>query len=247
MPLTPARTLSIPCRYAVRFDGVDDYVLISDSPSLNPTSQVTIQAWVYPRNPSSSATQEFVAKGSSLTSQRQYYLRPQKNTGLLELAIIDNTGTAYSIFSPSALSACVWQFVGGVYDGAYLRADINGVEVASRSIGAKTLNVTSYALAIGRLGAVNAEYFYGDVAEVLIYSRALSLSERRWNYENPLNPIRDGLVLLLVADPINISGGGWLDLSGKNNNGTIFGARLDYLFKTPVRTLPAVRSMPVAR
>ena len=33
---------------ALRFDGVDDYVDIPDSPSLSPTEQMSIVAWIYP-------------------------------------------------------------------------------------------------------------------------------------------------------------------------------------------------------
>jgi hypothetical protein len=76
---------------------------------------------------------------------------------------------------------------------------------------------------------------------VLIYSRPLSDSEITWNYSNPDNPIRNGLVLWLQAHPDNIrdiDGDGvleWLDLSGYGNHGKIYGATLVKLIRDPVR------------
>jgi hypothetical protein len=89
--------------------------------------------------------------------------------------------------------------------------------------------------------------------QLLIYSRALSDSEILWNYQHPDSPVRDGLVLWLQADPAyirDIDGDGvpeWVDLSGNNNNGKIYGARLVQLIKPPARTLSPARALPVAR
>jgi hypothetical protein len=89
--------------------------------------------------------------------------------------------------------------------------------------------------------------------QLLIYTRALTDSEITWNYNNPDNPVRSGLVVWLQAHPDNIrdiDGDGvpeWLDLSGFSNHGKIYGARLVELIKTPARTLTATRTLPVAR
>jgi hypothetical protein len=91
------------------------------------------------------------------------------------------------------------------------------------------------------------------VSQFQFYSRPLSDQEIQWNYINPDNPVRNGLVLWLKADPAyvkDIDGDGlleWLDLSGFNNHGKIYGARLVELIRTPARTLPVARALPVAR
>jgi hypothetical protein len=75
----------------------------------------------------------------------------------------------------------------------------------------------------------------------MIYSRILSETEISWNYVNPDNPIRNGLVLWLRAHPDyikDIDGDGvleWIDLSGFNNHGKIYGATLVKLIRDPVR------------
>jgi hypothetical protein len=44
MPLTPNRVLITPFRYAMYFDGVDDYVDCGNNPSLNTTTEATVEA-----------------------------------------------------------------------------------------------------------------------------------------------------------------------------------------------------------
>jgi len=90
-------------------------------------------------------------------------------------------------------------------------------------------------------------------ANILIYSRALSDSEVQWNYQYPDNPVRNGLVLWLQAHPDyvkDIDGDGrleWLDLSGFNNHGKIYGAQLVQLVKTPARALTPARVLKPMR
>jgi len=85
------------------------------------------------------------------------------------------------------------------------------------------------------------------------YSRALSDSEIRQNYSCPENPVRDGLVLWLHAGPAyvkDIDNDGvleWIDLSGYNNHGKIYGATLVQLIKSASRVVQAQRVLPVVR
>jgi hypothetical protein len=96
-------------------------------------------------------------------------------------------------------------------------------------------------------------YFNGYIAQVLLYSRPFSYSEILWNYQYPDNPVRNGLVLWLQADPNNIKdidGDGileWIDLSGFGNHGKIYGAQLVQLIKTPSRLLSSQRVLSVVR
>jgi len=87
----------------------------------------------------------------------------------------------------------------------------------------------------------------GLISEVYIYSKALSAEEIFWNYDNPSNPVRNGLVLWLQAHPDNVKdvdGDGrleWIDLSGFGNHGKVYGATLIEVIKSPVRVLSPAR------
>jgi len=91
--------------------------------------------------------------------------------------------------------------------------------------------------------------------QLLIYKdKALSDSEVEWNYKYPDNPIRDKLFVWLRADPNNIrdiDGDGvleWIDLSGYNNHGKIYGgAQLVQPVKSAIRILPKARILKVLR
>jgi len=39
-------TVSVSMGYALDFDGVEDYVMIANDPSLNMTTQITVEAWI---------------------------------------------------------------------------------------------------------------------------------------------------------------------------------------------------------
>jgi len=89
--------------------------------------------------------------------------------------------------------------------------------------------------------------------QLLVYSRVLSDSEIAWNYRNPDNPVRNGLIVWLQADPqyiMDIDGDGvleWVDLSGSGNHGKIYGARLVELIRAPMRLLTTSGVVGVAR
>jgi hypothetical protein len=95
--------------------------------------------------------------------------------------------------------------------------------------------------------------FQGYISQILVYSRVLSGSEISWNYLYPDNPVKNGLVLWLQADPAyikDIDNDGileWIDLSGYGNHGKIYGAQLVQLVKTPARTLTPARILTPAR
>jgi len=128
----------------------------------------------------------------------------------------------------------------------YLNASLKG----SVSIGV-TVKPTSSPMYVGR-GAYD-EFFYGYISQALLYTRSLSDSEIQHNYQYPDNPVKNGLVLWLQADPQyikDIDGDGileWIDLSGFNNHGKIYGAQLVQLVKTPARVLTPARALSPVR
>jgi hypothetical protein len=138
-----------------------------------------------------------------------------------------------------------------VLNGSWLGGYLNGVLRVSRSdvppTGGNTVDLYIGSTIWRTLNIL------GYIAQVLIYSRTLSSSEILWNYSNPDNPVRNGLVLWLQADPNyvkDIDGDGvleWVDLSGNNNHGKIYGARLVQLIKSPTRTLSPARILSPAR
>jgi hypothetical protein len=229
------------------FDGVDDYVLVPHSPSLMPPN-VSANVWFAPL----SLADDFIrllekggwAVGGGCSLEINPGFRPVVRFNVWY------GSTAYTLDSTTRLSTGTWFHVAGVFNGVGMRLYVNlGLEGSSGA----SISANTWGLYIGRRAVNPGDFFSGYMAQILIYSRALSDSEILFNYSNPDNPVRNGLVLWLQAHPDyikDIDGDGileWIDLSGFNNHGKIYGARLVELIRAPVRTLTVARTVPVAR
>ena len=240
MPLSPRRTLK-QFKYAMYFDGVDDYVKVANNPSLNP-SQGT---WII-RNllrPSDGRFRAIAGKYDYDSSLGKYtgwdfYIDPG-NVYIFffrypQYININDNSPQFNVFSFYALAN----------NGSESRLYRNGALIATASM--QFPSPTPWDIYIGtrRPGDLQG---YHMIAQFLFYSRALSDSEILWNYQYPDNPVRNGLVLWLQADPRyikDIDNDGvleWIDLSGFNNHGKIYGAQLVQLVKTPSRVLKPAR------
>jgi hypothetical protein len=246
MPLSPARVFRT-FRYAMFFDGVDDYVRV---PSYGDPTVFTVEAWFY--------TDRIAHQ--SVASKNEYAWRfgfPYV-AGSLGFRGVNSDGTLWVMGVDPAPYINRWVHAAGVADVgiAKLYADASLVRSTSWK---NSFYLTGRPLYIGVLESGTSPpfslitYFKGYISQIIIYSRALSDLEIQWNYSNPDNPIRNGLILWLRAHPDNIrdiDGDGlleWLDLSGYGNHGKIYGARLVELIRTPARTLTVARTVPVVR
>ena len=246
MPLSPSRISRI-FRYAMYFDGVDDYVQINDNPSLNPSSEISIML-VFA------------------------ILRTDRDLPIVDKRAVNDWPKAYNVYW-EYLYKCISFQINGVwfrssqftsintfvhYSASYSQSQgvvkiyLNGSLDKQYSYNSNIIT-TTYPLWIGDVYPGFPRKFNGYIAQVLIYSRALSDSEIRWNYQYPDNPVRNSLVLWLKADPQyvkDIDGDGileWIDLSGYNNHGKIYGAQLVQLVKSAIRILPKARILKVLR
>ena len=110
------------------------------------------------------------------------------------------------------------------YDGAAVRIYRNGIfEDSQATTGSAVFNV---GLQLGRFGADPTGYaFSGDIANFLMYTRALSAAEVAQNYESQKARfanyiVTSGLVLNLDAgNPYSYAGAGttWIDVSGASS------------------------------
>ncbi|HQF29002.1 MAG TPA: LamG domain-containing protein, partial [Bacteroidia bacterium] len=119
---------AIGTNFGLNFDGLDDKVIINDSPSLNPTSAITVEAWI-----NASAWRNSIADGSIIAKDvdapnRGYVLRCGNN-GSVEFMISDN-GSWKSAASASVMLTNRWYHIAGVYDGSNVMLYINGELIA---------------------------------------------------------------------------------------------------------------------
>jgi chitodextrinase len=155
---------------ALSFDGVNDRVFVASSSSLNVTTALTVEAWVFPT----------AAQGGWRTVVQKevdaYLLHASSNAGALRPAAGGTYAGAVSSFSaPSAIAVNAWTHLAQTYDGSIVRMYINGVQVASAAHSG-ALETNNNPLSIGGTAAYG-EYFLGRIDDVRIYSRVLSAAE----------------------------------------------------------------------
>jgi len=170
---------------ALSFNGSSSRVVINDSPSLDLSSGMTLEAWV---SPTSTPTfwQDVIYKQSDI-----YFLEAGSSVSKHPPAV----GATFSLHGDqfmagvSGLAAKTWTHLAATYDGATLLLYVNGVQVASRAV-SDSLTTSTSPLQIGG-DALYGQYFKGIIDEVRIYNRALAPSEIQNDMTTPVSQIAD--------------------------------------------------------
>ena len=155
---------------ALSFNGSSARVNILDSPSLDLTAAMTLEAWVYPTTLSGWRTVILKETSGGLA----YSLYAHDNAPR-PAAYVNLGGGDISALGIQALPLNTWTHLAASYDGSMLRIFVNGTQVGSRSVGG-SITVSTGALRIGG-NAPWGEYFAGRIDEVRIYDRTLTQAE----------------------------------------------------------------------
>lgn len=185
---------------AVRFAGSDD-LLKTAGLVVTTTSQFTIYAYAKPSSVTPPQTLFWQGDGSSTGGYGAYF---SGNSNL-------KTGWGSSsgeVASTNPATAGNWSLIESRYDSSTHKMWINGT--LSGSVSKTNSNFTTGYFTLGNYGPTPTQGFIGDVAEVLVYGRALSDAERasvqsylKTKYGKPTAQISTtptvGLVPLAVA------------------------------------------------
>ena len=163
---------------SISLNGDGDYAWVPDNVSLNPQSEITVEAWVWSDNYDRGQWQEFVMKGGNDPgTPRQYYIRPRIGEGRVQFIVHNTNNDDISVSSDNPLTNGAWYHVAGTYDQQTLRLYINGVLLNEDDAGSFTIQTSKGILAFGRLGDIGAEYFDGNIDEVRIWEVARTQSQ----------------------------------------------------------------------
>jgi len=165
------------------FDGAHAEVDIPNAPSLEPSSAITVSAYVKASG-SPGNWKYIIAKGALNCIAASYGLYTGANGGLV-FYVSQNDAVSYSL-SPDAGTGLWdgnWHFVVGTYDGSAVHLYVNGVEVGSGTPASGPIGYglpTSSDLFIGHYdGACPAggDNFAGSIDEPTVWNRALTSSQ----------------------------------------------------------------------
>ena len=204
---------------ALEFDGLDDYVSIPNSPTLNPADEITISAWVNPGVIPQAGWNKIIAKPytNSAYPWQQYALTLHDNKFVFEL---NTEGTKDVIASTETVEPNTWYHVTGTYDGSEMRIYVNAaLKGTLQKSGAIAAYPTDVHIGAGIYSDAETEYITGTIDEVKIYSRALSAEEIKTDYEDGssnLPPVADpkGPYTGTEGIPITFDGSGSYDPDG---------------------------------
>jgi hypothetical protein len=155
---------------ALDFDGVDDIVTVPETPALDLTTGMTIEAWVRPGIISKTSAILF----NAAPNDSDYAIYAQDTDGAFG-AWVTTTETTRGATTRRFPAPDQWTHLAATYDGSWLRFYVNGAEASSVSVGGPLL--TSHgSFTIGG-DEPFGEFFRGLVDEVRVYSLPLTESE----------------------------------------------------------------------
>jgi hypothetical protein len=150
----------------IQLNGSNQYVTVANSSDLNPTSAITLSAWINATD--WNGNRRIIQKGNT---DDQYRLTAE--SGVLKFDV-----HGVGVITAALPSTGVWHLIIGTYDGTTMKLYVDGVVVASAAA-TGSIAVTSDPLDVGNKNGsvVGSDTFHGDLDDVRIYDRAISASE----------------------------------------------------------------------
>ncbi|HIK02205.1 TPA: hypothetical protein H1008_03800 [archaeon] len=166
-----------------KFDGVDDFINISDSNSLDITQNISISFWLNITALPASYSTIILGKANTSTHWAGPYWfelygtsNPSGKTLSFWIANASDQGSSINHVNSASLS---YQHIVGTYDGKTMRLFVNGTQVSSKAISA-TLKTNAHPFYIGKgYGGSSYGGNYSDVVvdELTVYDRTLTAQQ----------------------------------------------------------------------
>ncbi len=201
-------------RLALEFDGVDDYVSIADSASLQMTSTMTMEAWVNP-DVSGNAVQIILNK------EGEYEMAIFAD-GSLNFAFAE--GGVWSWHDTGVdIARHTWTHIAISYDTGVVTTYINGAFVDSQTLTASVIDDVYPAMNElrigGRTNSPAGQYFEGQIADVRVWNVARSQAEISAAMNTQLTGSDAGLAGYWMLD--DKTGTTAVDMTANVNHGTL--------------------------
>jgi len=167
---------------ALSFDGVNDWVTVADSNSLDLTTSMTLMAWVNPAAVAGSWRTVLFKEGGPGQVDYSLYAGDDTTKPLGQVYI----GGEQNAAGTATLPLATWTHLAATYDGSTLRLYVNGTQVGSKAIDGQ-ITPTTGVLRIGGNG-IWSEWFMGSIDEIRVYNRTLTQGDIQTDMNAALTP-----------------------------------------------------------
>lgn len=156
---------------SIMFDGVNDYIRVTNNPSLAPNN-FTISVWVI-RN----FGRTILSLSNDSSGAFKLYSFEVTTSFIAKLRTTDND---YSI-TTTLPSQNIWYNYVSTYNGNTFSLYVNGV-LTNSTPASGTIDLGSANLNIGNKNTIDGEYINGKISNFILYNKPLTLTEIQQNY-----------------------------------------------------------------
>lgn len=191
--------------HTLSFSSSSTYAQIPHESSLNITTAVTLEAWIYPTAWKAQVYEGCIINKESTSGGSGYMLRCGAN-GTLNFNLGTPNGWKEVNSAPGALQLNTWQHVAGVFDGNTLKIYIDGQLQSNTLAYSGVIGTNTTPIEIGRCYSYTSRYFQGKIDEVRIWNAALSETDISTYYNQSVDashPSYANLVCYYEMDDIN--------------------------------------------
>jgi len=205
--------------YALSFDGINDFVKVPDSNSLDLSTGMTIEAWIKSNSIVDDGPRVIVSKWNDPAKEWSYIFKDHNSSDKLRIEIASNLA---DLEGSTSLLTGDWIHVTATYDLSAVNLFYNGnLDSSGLPIGpGGSIANSATDLLIGTVNPFTGfETFDGLIDEVRIWNYARSEQELQDNMFLPLNGDESGLMAYWNFD--EGSGQTAFDLTANGNDGQL--------------------------
>ena len=167
---------------SINFDGINEYM--TSTISNNPTTQITLESWIYPERAPSTGT----IRGAAISGDPNHYLGILDSvdggvTHSLHFALSTSTGRPGS--QVGNIPRFAWSYIVGTYDGTRMKAYLNGTLVYDTALTGTISGSGNWTVGCYQpLPTDGTHNFDGLISSAKIYNRALTAAEIQQNFNS---------------------------------------------------------------
>jgi hypothetical protein len=167
---------------ALHFDGLNDYVYIGNSSSLEFNQSITIACWVKVDG-TTGEYQSFISQHWGSVSSYALEFWPDAKTP--QFSVWTSASSHKYAVSNISLDFGQWTFLAGTFDGQKIKMYFNGTLTGIDDL-VGLMEVKDYPFTIGaHVIDWDRNWFNGTIDNVLLYNRALNVEEIQALYTSP--------------------------------------------------------------